>query len=44
MIDISQDKKHSYYERFEKFGSVVGLSEVDLRGTNEVLIHPVGSI
>lgn len=44
MIEISQDKKHRYYERFEKFGSVVGLSEVDLRGDNEVLIHPVGSI
>ncbi|RCK55909.1 Phosphatidylinositol transfer protein PDR16 [Candida viswanathii] len=44
MIEISQDKKHNYYDRFEKFGSVVGLSEVDLRGDNEVLIHPVGTI
>ena len=44
MIKISQDKKHQYFERFEKFGGIVGLSEVDLRGNNEELIHPVGSI
>ena len=35
MIKISQDKKHQYFERFEKFGGIVGLSEVDLRGNNE---------
>lgn len=44
MMKISQDKKHQYFERFEKFGGIVGLSEVDLRGNNEELIHPVGTI
>ncbi|CAK9438350.1 uncharacterized protein LODBEIA_P25740 [Lodderomyces beijingensis] len=44
MIEISQDKKHKYFDRFEKFGAVVGLSEVDLRGDGEELTHPVGSI
>ena len=44
MMKISQDKKHQYFERFEKFGGIVGLSEVDLRGNNEELSHPVGTI
>ncbi|KAK6204927.1 Pdr16 phosphatidylinositol transfer protein [Scheffersomyces amazonensis] len=41
MIEISQVKKQKYFERFEKFGSKIGLSEVDLRGTHEELVHPV---
>ncbi|CAD1809825.1 Phosphatidylinositol transfer protein PDR16 [Candida parapsilosis] len=44
MIEIAEVKKQKYFERFEKFGGVVGLSEVDLRGDNEELIHPVGTI
>lgn len=44
MIEISQEKKHKYFTRFEKFGACIGLSEVDLRGDNEELIHPVGTI
>lgn len=30
-------------ERFKKFGSVVGLSEIDLRGNSDDLQVPVGS-
>ncbi|CAI5757609.1 unnamed protein product [Candida verbasci] len=41
MIEISQEKKLKYYQRFEKFGSIVGLSEVDLRGDDEELTYPV---
>lgn len=29
-------------ERFNKFGAVVGLSEVDLRGTSDAVTIPVG--
>ncbi|KAK6456282.1 CRAL-TRIO domain-containing protein [Scheffersomyces xylosifermentans] len=41
MIEISQEKKQKYYERFQKFGSKIGLSEVDLRGDNDELVYPV---
>lgn len=41
MISISQEKKRKYIKRFETFGSIVGLSEVDLRGDHEELKYPV---
>lgn len=41
MVEISQQKRQLYYERFEKFGKVVGLSEVDLRGDHDELKFPV---
>ncbi|KAI5953652.1 PDR16 [Candida jiufengensis] len=44
MLEMSELKQKKYYDRFEKFGSIVGLSEVDLRGDNEELIHPVEPI
>lgn len=44
MIEIAEVKKQKYFERFEKFGACVGLSEVDLRGDDEELTHPVDSI
>ncbi|KAI5969482.1 PDR16 [Candida margitis] len=44
MIEIGEEKKKRYFERFEKFGACVGLSEVDLRGDNEELFHPVETI
>ncbi|EGW34984.1 uncharacterized protein SPAPADRAFT_58107 [Spathaspora passalidarum NRRL Y-27907] len=44
MIEISQEKKAKYMERFELFGGVVGLSEVDLRGDDSEIKHPVGTI
>ncbi|KAK6462156.1 CRAL-TRIO domain-containing protein [Scheffersomyces coipomensis] len=44
MIEISQKNKQRYFERFEKFGSQIGLSEVDLRGEKDELIYPVGQI
>lgn len=44
MIEIAEVKKQKYFERFEKFGACVGLSEVDLRGDNEELVHPVEAI
>ncbi|KAI3406334.2 PDR16 [Candida oxycetoniae] len=44
MIEISQNKKQKYFNRFEEFGACVGLSEVDLRGDGKELIHQVGTI
>lgn len=41
--EISEQKKKHYMDRFEKFGSCVGLSEYDLRGDHEELKIPVGS-
>lgn len=41
MIRIAEEKKKKYVMRFEEFGSVVGLSEVDLRGDLEDLVYPV---
>ncbi|GMM38767.1 phosphatidylinositol transporter [Saccharomycopsis crataegensis] len=40
MNEISLTKQKSYMERFNKFGGVIGLSEVDLRGTNDDLKFP----
>ncbi|KAG2732461.1 hypothetical protein G9P44_004878 [Scheffersomyces stipitis] len=44
MVEISQEKKKVYYDRFVLFGSKIGLSEVDLRGTHEELIHQIPSL
>lgn len=41
MIVIAEEKKRKYVKRFETFGSHVGLSEVDLRGEHEKLVHPL---
>ncbi|ODV80382.1 uncharacterized protein CANTADRAFT_25970 [Suhomyces tanzawaensis NRRL Y-17324] len=41
LIAMSQGKKEKYMERFVKFGSKVGLSEVDLRGEGEELRYPL---
>lgn len=41
VIRVADEKRKRYMKRFEKFGSRVGLSEVDLRGDNEELKHPV---
>ncbi|KAI5966441.1 PDR16 [Candida pseudojiufengensis] len=41
MIEMSDNKQKNYYERFEKFGEIVGLSEVDLRGKGDELLYPV---
>lgn len=38
---IAKDKREHYFKRFQKFGSIVGLSEVDLRGHEEELRYPV---
>ncbi|ODV87744.1 hypothetical protein CANARDRAFT_173655 [[Candida] arabinofermentans NRRL YB-2248] len=40
--EIAYKKRVHYMERFKKFGGVVGLSEVDLRGFEENLTIPVG--
>ncbi|VEU20876.1 DEKNAAC101740 [Brettanomyces naardenensis] len=42
-VDIAFRKRQHYMKRFEKFGAVVGLSEIDLRGDSEELKVPVGS-
>ncbi|CAH2355673.1 phosphatidylinositol transfer protein Pdr16p [[Candida] railenensis] len=41
MVKIAEAKKQHYLDRFEKFGSLIGLSEVDLRGDWEELKFPV---
>lgn len=41
MNEIATQKRDHYHKRFEKFGSIVGLSERDLRGDDEELHHPV---
>lgn len=44
MVSAAEEKKRKCIKRFETFGSVVGLSEEDLRGDDELLKHPVGEI
>ncbi|CAR21715.1 phosphatidylinositol transporter [Lachancea thermotolerans CBS 6340] len=39
--EIAAKNRSHYLSRFEKFGSKVGLSESDLRGNHEELLHPV---
>lgn len=41
MNEIADANKKHYFERFERFGSIVGLSEYDLRGSHETLKYPV---
>lgn len=41
LVAMAEEKRQRYYKRFEKFGSKVGLSEVDLRGEHEELRYPV---
>lgn len=41
MNEIAHQKQQHYQKRFQKFGSIVGLSERDLRGDDEELHHPV---
>lgn len=40
MNEIAELKKKHYLERFEKFGSKIGLSEFDLRGGHDDIVHP----
>lgn len=42
LIEISTARRQHYMERYYKFGSCVGLSEVDLRGTTLEPTIPVG--
>lgn len=41
MVEMAEKKRQRYYERFDKFGKKVGLSEIDLRGDGDDLVHPV---
>ena len=41
MIAFGEKKKENYKKRFEQFGGVVGLSEVDLRGEGDELKYPL---
>ncbi|GMM29822.1 phosphatidylinositol transporter [Martiniozyma asiatica (nom. inval.)] len=42
VVKIASERRKHYMERFHKFGAVVGLSEVDLRGKNDAITIPVG--
>ncbi|CAB4253846.1 similar to Saccharomyces cerevisiae YNL231C PDR16 Phosphatidylinositol transfer protein (PITP) controlled by the multiple drug resistance regulator Pdr1p [Maudiozyma barnettii] len=39
--DLAKEKREHYLARFQKFGSVIGLSELDLRGDHEEMLFPV---
>lgn len=39
--EISKTKREHYLNRFEKFGGVVGISEYDMRGINDVQEYPL---
>ncbi|CCH44100.1 hypothetical protein BN7_3658 [Wickerhamomyces ciferrii] len=41
LVEQAEAKQKNFYERFIKFGGIVGLSEFDLRGTSEELQFPV---
>ncbi|ODV67012.1 hypothetical protein HYPBUDRAFT_139343 [Hyphopichia burtonii NRRL Y-1933] len=41
MLRLADLKKQKYIKRFEKFGSKIGLSEVDLRGNADELKYPL---
>ncbi|GEQ72350.1 hypothetical protein JCM33374_g6037 [Metschnikowia sp. JCM 33374] len=41
MVSMASERKKLYMKRFESFGSSIGLSEEDLRGTNEKLKYPL---
>ncbi|CCK70752.1 phosphatidylinositol transporter KNAG_0F00830 [Huiozyma naganishii CBS 8797] len=41
LLEMAESKRRHYMKRFQKFGSVVGLSEYDLRGDGEELIYKV---
>ncbi|GMF82792.1 unnamed protein product [[Candida] boidinii] len=40
---MAEKKRKHYIERFDKFGALVGLSEVDLRGDGDEITIPIGS-
>ena len=42
LVEMTEGRRKRYMERFNKFGAVVGLSEVDLRGTSDAITIPVG--
>lgn len=42
LVEMSAARRVKYMEKFHKFGAIVGLSEVDLRGDSESLSIPVG--
>lgn len=42
LVEMTKQRRTHYMERYHKFGAVVGLSEVDLRGTHAELTIPVG--
>ncbi|KAH3681856.1 hypothetical protein WICPIJ_007162 [Wickerhamomyces pijperi] len=41
MNKIADERKAKYFQRFQKFGSIVGLSEFDLKNDGDELVYPV---
>lgn len=39
--ELADKKRAHFLKRFEKFGGIVGLSEIDLRGNGDELLYPV---
>lgn len=42
LVEMTKQRREKYMERFHKFGGVIGLSEVDLRGSSNEITIPVG--
>ncbi|TID26189.1 hypothetical protein CANINC_002816 [Pichia inconspicua] len=42
LVEITKARQAAYMDRFYKFGAVVGLSEIDLRGDADEVTVPVG--
>lgn len=42
LVEMFKARRENYMAQFHKFGAVVGLSEVDLRGDGETITIPVG--
>lgn len=41
MVSGLDEIRHACYERFVKFGGVIGLSEYDIKGSHDDLVYPV---
>ncbi|GMF05438.1 unnamed protein product [[Candida] boidinii] len=40
---MAEKKRKHYINRFDKFGALIGLSEVDLRGEGDEITIPIGT-
>lgn len=43
LVEMAEKKRKHYINRFDKFGALIGLSEVDLRGEGDEITIPIGT-